>query len=171
MLEDESGRIRLVGECVKSASLVTGVIIAVLGAETPNGEFEVVDVCHAGMAPHAHGQVKDVPVVQDDGMDIDGSQFSFSLSHCTRSLTAVAPPEENSSDEWIALVSGLDIGSPSSADAQVQLLIEYLTGEGGGAEDQVSASRISRLIIAGNSLAPVLVGNDNDKKNVRTIHT
>jgi DNA polymerase delta subunit 2 len=51
MLEDESGRIQLVGERVVGARLVTGVIIAALGIETPTGEFEVVDICYAEMAP------------------------------------------------------------------------------------------------------------------------
>lgn len=39
-------------------------------------------------------------------------------------------------------------------DAQLQMLTEYLTGEEGGEDDQLSAAKISRLIIAGNSLAP-----------------
>lgn len=62
------------------------------------------------------------------------------------------------SDEWIAAISGLDIGSDSPSEAQIQLLVEYLAGEGGGTTDQVAASRISRLVIAGNSLAPVTEG-------------
>ena len=62
--------------------------------------------------------------------------------------------ESNSSDEWIAAVSGLDVGSLSPSDAQIQMLVEYLSGEAGGIDDQVSASQISRLIIAGDSLAP-----------------
>jgi DNA polymerase delta subunit 2 len=33
------------------------------------------------------------------------------------------------------------------------MLTEYLTGEEGGEDDQVGAAKISRLIIAGNSLA------------------
>lgn len=67
MLEDESGRIRLVGERVTKARLVTGVILGVLGVETPNGEFEVVDLCTAGMAPQTRpGKVA------EDGMDVDG---------------------------------------------------------------------------------------------------
>jgi DNA polymerase delta subunit 2 len=53
MLEDESGRIRLVGERLKDSGLVTGVIIGVLGAETPNGDFEVVDLCYPELA-HQH---------------------------------------------------------------------------------------------------------------------
>jgi DNA polymerase delta subunit 2 len=54
MLEDESGRIRLVGDYIRDAVLVTGVVIAALGIETPNGDFEVVDICCAGMAPHSN---------------------------------------------------------------------------------------------------------------------
>jgi DNA polymerase delta subunit 2 len=49
MLEDESGRIQLVGESVQKAQLVTGVIAGALGIETSSGEFEVVDICYAGM--------------------------------------------------------------------------------------------------------------------------
>lgn len=64
MLEDESGRIRLVGERLKSALLVTGVIMGALGLETSNGDFEIVDYCFAGMAPQVYSE--------DEGMDVDG---------------------------------------------------------------------------------------------------
>ncbi len=63
MLEDESGRIKLVGKILADIQLVTGVIVGVLGVDTSTGEFEVVDLCFAGMAPQAG---------EDDGMDIDG---------------------------------------------------------------------------------------------------
>ena len=56
-------------------------------------------------------------------------------------------------DPWVAVVSGLDVGSVSPSDAQIQMLVEYLTGEGGVVDDQVSASQVSRLIIAGDSLS------------------
>jgi DNA polymerase delta subunit 2 len=55
----------------------------------------------------------------------------------------------------VAIISGLDVGSPSSPDAQIQLLVEYLIGEGSGSEVQVLPRLISRLIIAGNSLPPI----------------
>lgn len=58
----------------------------------------------------------------------------------------------SSEDEWIGLVSGLDIGSNTPIDAQLQMLTEFLTGEEGGEDDQLGAAKISRLIIAGNSL-------------------
>jgi DNA polymerase delta subunit 2 len=68
MLEDESGRIRLIGERLKEEALVTGVIIGVLGMETPDGEFEVADVCYAGIAPQ-------VSSLSEERMDVDGINF------------------------------------------------------------------------------------------------
>jgi DNA polymerase delta subunit 2 len=70
MLEDESGRISLVGDPLKDARLVTGIIIGALGMENPNGEFEVVDICDAGLAPQL--SVLDQPS-DEDGMDVDGT--------------------------------------------------------------------------------------------------
>ncbi|KDR73479.1 hypothetical protein GALMADRAFT_141966 [Galerina marginata CBS 339.88] len=134
MLEDESGRIKLVGDLVKDARLVTGVIIGALGMETPNGDFEVIDMCYAEMAQQP---TVEYGPSEEDKMDVDGEGAS-----------AV-------SDEWIAIISGLDIGSASPSDPQIQMLVEYLTGEGNGVDDQVSAAQISRLIVAGDSLAPI----------------
>jgi len=69
-LEDESGRVRLVGNVMKrerereGGGIVTGelhsmsmldaadhpgVIMAALGMETTSGDFEVIDLCFAGM--------------------------------------------------------------------------------------------------------------------------
>lgn len=48
--------------------LVTGIIMAALGYETPSGEFEVKDVCFAGMAPMMYAQVKN----ESESMDVDG---------------------------------------------------------------------------------------------------
>ena len=70
MLEDASGRIKLVGDPLKVARLVTGVIISALGMENPNGDFEVVDICVAGLAPQP--SVVDHPS-DEDGMDVDGT--------------------------------------------------------------------------------------------------
>ncbi|KAA1471233.1 hypothetical protein DENSPDRAFT_819272 [Dentipellis sp. KUC8613] len=126
MVEDESGRILLVGEPLKKVQLVTGIIVGVLGMENSSGEFSVVDLCFAGLAPQEESD-------NGERMDIDAE----------------------SQQEYLATVSGLDIGPSSAADAQIQMMVEYLAGEGGSPENQVAASQISRLIIAGNSLAPI----------------
>ncbi len=77
MLEDESGRICLVGERLNNAGLVTGVIMGALGIETNNGDFEVVDICFPGMAPQpSAGLPWPAPKKSDDSMDVDGT------SHC-----------------------------------------------------------------------------------------
>lgn len=50
------------------------------------------------------------------------------------------------------------MGSSSDTDPRIQALVEYLCAEGGVQEDNIP--RISRLIIAGNSLAPVAPASD-----------
>ena len=82
MLEDDSGRIELVGPLIKRHTggegtennwgnqLVTGVIMAALGCETDSGAFEVHDICFAGPAPTLHKIPSDTKT-----MDIDGSQL------------------------------------------------------------------------------------------------
>ncbi|TIA83654.1 hypothetical protein E3P98_00654 [Wallemia ichthyophaga] len=52
-LEDESGRIKLVGPIIARTQLVTGIIIGVLGIEKDPGEFTVLDVCYPGIPPQA----------------------------------------------------------------------------------------------------------------------
>jgi DNA polymerase delta subunit 2 len=66
MLEDESGRIKLVGNRVGEERLVTGVIVAALGMETPTGDFEVVDICTAGLATFSEQEI-----LGSDAMDVD----------------------------------------------------------------------------------------------------
>lgn len=51
MLEDESGRIRLTGPSIISKMLVTGCIISVMGSETVDGDFEVIDVLFPDLPP------------------------------------------------------------------------------------------------------------------------
>jgi DNA polymerase delta subunit 2 len=75
MLEDESGRIRLVGDRIKAARLVTGVIVGALGVETPNGDFEVVDICYPEMAPQKHANAPEA----EEKMDVDGAYFPHFL--------------------------------------------------------------------------------------------
>lgn len=137
MLEDESGRVKLVGERLHSTRLVTGVIIAALGMETANGDFEVVDICYPELAPF-----KEANLSGDDSMDVDD---------CS-----------SSEHEYLAVVSGLSMGDPSSGEAQVQMLVEYLTGETGGPDDQKLASQVTRLIIAGNSFSRVWTDNGDE---------
>ena len=83
MLEDESGRVQLVGEALRRSldpdeenegwgnMLVTGTIMAALGHENDSGSFEVSDVCFAGMAPMLYKNIE-----ADSTTDIDGEFFA-----------------------------------------------------------------------------------------------
>ncbi|OAJ44452.1 hypothetical protein BDEG_27677 [Batrachochytrium dendrobatidis JEL423] len=51
LLEDESGRIVLTGDIIKTTVFMTGVIAALLGSENQEGEFQVLDVCYAAFDP------------------------------------------------------------------------------------------------------------------------
>lgn len=158
MLEDESGRIRLVGERLKSARLVTGVIMGALGLETANGDFEIVDYCFAGFPPQASAD--------DESMIVD-SKHAKSLSPCSNPANIFALIGQTDSDEWVAVVSGFDVGALDPPDAQLQMLAEYLSGEACGPEEQLGAARVSRLIIAGNSLSPAVAETQEvEKKGV-----
>lgn len=80
MLEDDSGRIQLVGEALLRTIdeerknkqtgwgnvLVSGVIMAALGRENSSGAFEVKDVCFPGMAPMLYKSPD-----ANEGMDVD----------------------------------------------------------------------------------------------------
>ncbi|CAG8519629.1 7560_t:CDS:10 [Paraglomus occultum] len=50
-IEDESGRVRLVGDIIKEWVWVTGLVVAVLGRENSVGAFEVMDICLPGLPP------------------------------------------------------------------------------------------------------------------------
>ncbi|GAA5922117.1 DNA-directed DNA polymerase delta subunit POL31 [Sporobolomyces koalae] len=135
MLEDESGRVRLVGQKIvdHAGSFVTGTIVACLGAETSAGDFEVFEYVYAGLP--------DQP-------------------------TRPCPKTGDSSGEWIAIVSGLEMGnSQAVGDLRTELLAEWLNGELGDENDAEEAVKVSRLVLAGNSLArPDLTVIDDTKK-------
>ncbi|GAA5983099.1 hypothetical protein JCM5350_006814 [Sporobolomyces pararoseus] len=143
MLEDESGRVRLVGHKIveNSGKFVTGTIVACLGAETSSGDFEVFEYLYCGMPD----QPKTEPNQDQD---------------------------EEGEGEWIGLVSGLEMGNHQQVgDLRTELMAEWLNGElqlnedGDARGDREEAIKVSRLILCGNSLAqPDLNLIDENKK-------
>lgn len=132
MLEDESGRLRLTGAYLDSSLFVTGCIIAVMGTETENGDFEVIDVKVPDLAQQPERWAK-----QD-------------ASVTTKGKAAKAKHEKAGK---IAILSGLGIAGDAGDTMTLDLLMEYLLGESATPQEQEQVSRISRLIIAGNSLS------------------
>ncbi|RYP49385.1 hypothetical protein DL768_004891 [Monosporascus sp. mg162] len=143
-LEDESGRIRLVGDALKSVFLVTGCIIAVMGTENANGELEVIDL-----------KLPDLPPQPE--------RWSLSKPPATNGTSKAKKEDEDEemidsqsrgSGGKIAIVSGLSFsGNDASHALELSLLLEYLLGEMLDPAAQQELSQISRLIIAGNSMS------------------
>ncbi len=132
MLEDESGRLRLTGGVLGQVLLVTGAIIAVVGTENKDGDFEVIDV-----------RVPDLPRQPQRWERDDGDA----------ALNPKAPTPTRPQGGKVAIVSGLSISGDAGDTLTLDLLMEYLLGESTGPEDQASTAQISHLIIAGNSLS------------------
>lgn len=143
-IEDQSGRVKLVGEAIRGGTalremLITGVVAAVLGTETRAGDFDVVDAVFASLPSPAKAA--------SSGRD------------------GKAKGESGGTDQWVVLISGLSLGGGESeldSELSLQLLVEYLTGELGSDSDRSSTSSIVAAIIAGNSLAPRMRNEDEE---------
>jgi DNA polymerase delta subunit 2 len=127
MLEDESGRLRVIGENL-SSTYVTGCVLAALGTEQADGTFQVIATQYADLPRQPERWER-------DEADVKGKKPAHAKAG------------------KLAIVSGLEITGTDDDDLSLDLLLEYLTGEAGGPSDQKSASAITRLIIAGDSLS------------------
>ncbi|KAF4978123.1 hypothetical protein FZEAL_5455 [Fusarium zealandicum] len=145
MLEDESGRVTLVGDILKSVHLVTGCIIGVMGTQNANGELDIIDIKFPDLPPQPERWSLSKPA------DSDGSSKGKAKDEDQDMADA---PEERKSNNKVAIVSGLSFsGTDASHTLELDLLLEYLLGEALGPSGQTAVSHISRLIIAGNSIS------------------
>ncbi|RKF57674.1 DNA polymerase delta small subunit [Golovinomyces cichoracearum] len=146
MLEDESGRLRLTGAPLKNQILVTGCVIAVMGTENSNGDFEVVDIKIPDLPPQTERR---------DAFASKNKNRDQAESIKNDDFQAKDTTEPTSHGKKIAIVSGLGFsGTDADHSVEIQLLVEYLIGEAFDPTIQNSVSQISRLIIAGNSITP-----------------
>lgn len=93
-LEDESGRVRLTGELLSPSSFVTGVVVALHGNATKDGDFLVQGVLEAGIPqqverPNDLGEDKYVAFIS--GLSVGSSafnplQFQLLVDHITGHL-------------------------------------------------------------------------------------
>ncbi|KAI1466330.1 DNA polymerase alpha/epsilon subunit B-domain-containing protein [Daldinia caldariorum] len=153
-LEDESGRIRLVGDILNSVLLVTGCIIAVIGTENVNGELEVIDLKFPDLAPQPERWA-----LSDPPADTKVSSSSKKRKVKDEDTEMADDDDDDNrpkarSGRKIALVSGLGFsGTDASHAIELNLLLEFLLGETLDPSAQRELSQISRLIIAGNSIS------------------
>lgn len=127
ILEDQSGRVSLSGSLLSEIrKLVTGVIIAVKGTINEFGEFVTVDHLFSYRVSHIE-------------------------SHLSRSILENPPLQ----GKLVLFVSGLSLGSmkaDSIHEIAVQLLVDFILGKYGDETLTKVASRITRVIVAGDSV-------------------
>jgi DNA polymerase delta subunit 2 len=159
MLEDESGRLRLIGPPLANEMLVTGCIVAVMGTENANGDFEVVDIRVPDLPPQPARWTSSKPPTSTNVSAKNSKKKKLEDEDETVELAG----QGNGSK--LAIVSGLGIsGTSTEQSLQINLLLEYLLGEALDPNSQRQTSNINRLIIAGNSLA-----SENDAASHDTI--
>ena len=132
--------------------LVTGCIIAVMGTENANGDFEIIDMKVPDLAPQP----------QRWGRDLENTTLANGDAK-----SAVRDLENKTQGSKIAIVSGLSISGEGGDTLTLDLLMEYLLGEACGLSTQNETGKISRLIIAGNSISegtPLLVRDEIEAK-------
>ncbi|EFJ09735.1 hypothetical protein SELMODRAFT_129338, partial [Selaginella moellendorffii] len=125
VLEDASGRVKLVGSMIVPSNYVTGIVIAAWGQGGKDGDFFVRQIIEPGLPPQS-------PLPSITGKP--------------------ACPYLKFRDKYVALVSGLRIGSDHCNPLQIQLLVDHLTGHLGDEQEQMLSAQVVRLIVAGNSL-------------------
>ncbi|KAK0727296.1 DNA polymerase alpha/epsilon subunit B-domain-containing protein [Lasiosphaeria miniovina] len=154
MLEDDSGRIRLIGDVLKPFFMVTGCIIAVMGTENANGEFDVIDLKFADLAP----QPERWELTKPKNSSVSTQQKKANAKFNKDEDVEMSDGPSSSSglgSKKIALVSGLEFsGEDTSYAMELNLLLEYLLGEALDPAAQKELAHISRLVVAGNSIAP-----------------
>lgn len=158
MLEDESGRIRLVGDVLKSVLLVTGCIIAVVGTENAQGDFEVIDIKFPDLPP----QPERWQLTKKSATN--GTKAVKKEKAKSEDVEMTDRDPQRSSGTKIAIVSGLNFsGSDTSYAMELNLLLEYLLGEAFDPATQKELAQINRLIIAGNSISADRAPRDDEE--------
>ncbi|KAL1793229.1 hypothetical protein ACET3X_008211 [Alternaria dauci] len=150
MLEDESGRLRVTGEPLRQ-HFVTGCILAALGTEEADGTFMVIAT-----------QCADLPR-QPPRWERDDVALSKQKKKAPKHARAGK----------LAIVSGLELTGADDDEVSLDLLVEYLTGEAADPATQAESSKITRLVVAGGSLAkgsPILSREDFAAKKSAARH-
>ncbi|KAI9742345.1 MAG: hypothetical protein M1818_003878 [Claussenomyces sp. TS43310] len=166
MLEDESGRLRLIGSQLANEMLVTGCIVSVLGTENANGDFDVIDIKVPDLPPQPPRWAIAGPPSESNGSSRKVKRQKIEDDE------DVPESVPSGAGGKIAIVSGLGItGTSTEHSLQIELLVEFLLGEALDSEIQRNVAKISRLFIAGNSLSPendpisqVIDANTRNKK-------
>ena len=134
----------------------SGVVVAVKGSVSEEGFFHVNDIVYAGEETQ--------PLLQHNNTTASSSSSSSSSrSDTAMTIDNTTNRQAHDDDTYLLLVSGLQVGaatnsnSSATSDLSVQLLMDFVSGRLGGAADVALASKIVRVVVAGNSVVETTV--------------
>lgn len=117
-LEDETLRVRLVGNHMSSQQVVTGLVCAVLGQELENGTFQVDDWCFPGYCPKPSMSIG--PMIDDgkilliSGLDLVNNTDELSLDLLLEWITGMIGNSDAQAEEAVVarvIIAGNSIRS------------------------------------------------------------
>tara|TARA_B100001142_G_C14315341_1_gene648290 strand:- start:374 stop:1873 length:1500 start_codon:yes stop_codon:yes gene_type:complete len=127
VLEDEGARVKLTGAAIDVNALVTGVVLAARGRVVPGGEFEADEICFPRPAA-ARRSAAPADASTAAAADLKGKR--------------------------VVLVSDLRVGDPASSNPlNLELMLDFLTGNLGGAADASEAASVARVVVCGGALS------------------
>jgi DNA polymerase delta subunit 2 len=95
------------------------------------------------------------------GVALPGGEFEIE-EVCYPDLGTQAPVtlKADKDARYVALVSGLRVGDVNQNPLAFELLSEFLTGDLGSMQEHEFASKVIRVIVAGNALCPPTTSSD-----------
>lgn len=154
-IEDESGRLSVVGHKLQEQPLCTGIVVAVLGSETTSGEFDVIDILYPGVDVSATFQESALEdLANADHPASTTNPGLLDSSHINKSFS-------DAEDTHIAVISGLNLSGKEHTGLNVDLLADYLTGELLTTWATCKRTSICTLVILGNSMDAASIMDDD----------
>ncbi|KAL1530659.1 hypothetical protein AB1Y20_001559 [Prymnesium parvum] len=176
-LEDESGRLVLIGEALATVRVVTGVVIAVRGKVKPSGELQVSDLCFAGIAPQpplSAAATSDCYVALVSGLHVgdpskDMLPLQMLLEHLTGQL-GCAEDHQQQANIVRLIIAGNATSNPVDSSAETGSLVALDVMKKLATAEQQKLSRnvysLDRYLTSLTSSMPVdLMPGETDPSN------
>jgi hypothetical protein len=135
LIEDQSGRMKVLkNDVVEPGNFVTGAVVALKGKINSNGFFECSDYTYPG--------VPSIPSMPDQYKHLNTIEEHKEVKPLFEDLE---------SREFAVFTSGIEFGGPTEK-ATAELLTRWMCGQYGTADERLLSSRVSRIIIGGNTI-------------------
>ncbi|CCG83513.1 putative DNA polymerase delta subunit 2 [Taphrina deformans PYCC 5710] len=154
-IEDESGRLSIVGHKLQEHTLCTGIVVAVLGSETTSGEFDVIDILYPGV------DISDI-LKSAEHQELASTDHTESTTTSSQlRFNGGLQPSGHAEDDYVAVISGLNLSGKEHAGLNVDLLVDYLTGDLLTTWACDKRANICTLVILGNSMDAASIVDDD----------